>query len=96
MTPGAQGALELHVTEQAPLGTAVLPGWFCAQAKALALILYLEAPCGHGRMPTTQPGPQTSSISSSSRLLGQQPGQILNKEADREAAWVINGEQELR
>lgn len=70
----------------------VCPGW----GKAFALTLYLPAPRGRGRMPTTQPGLQTSSISGSSRLLGQQPGQILNKEASREAGWVINGEQELR
>lgn len=68
-------------------------------ARALAahtLPVYLLAPCGCGGMPTAQPGPQSSSISGSSRLLGQQPGQILSEGTGSEAGWVINGEQELR
>lgn len=94
------GSLDLHVTAEQPCpSVATLPGWLNVpwpRERCLPLTLYLPALCGCIRMPPTRPGPQTSLISGSSRLLGRQPGQILNKEAGREAGWVINAELELR
>lgn len=98
---GSQGSglpLKLHMAPQScaaavlqlPPRAATVPGQLCLPSPCTCQLHTAAAGC-----PPPFLAPTPALFLASAGCQGQQPGQILNKEASRESAWFINGEQEL-